>query len=144
MESHSLKDFIGHIFTDVAFQKSEEDRSELVFTRTDGALIRMHHLQDCCESVEIADITGDLKDLIGIPIIVAEERISTDDPPEENYYENSYTWTFYVFRTTRGDVTIRWFGGSNGYYSERVEVEIETGLPYYGKTVTREIVSSGA
>jgi hypothetical protein len=37
-------------------------------------------------------------------------------------YGESMTWTFYKFRTTGGDLWVRWLGESNGYYSERVTV----------------------
>jgi hypothetical protein len=102
------------------------DDDEMVFATDDGRVFKMVHDQDCCESVAINDIIGDLSDLIGSPISLAEEISSYDAPPPDGYYE-SYTWTFYKLSTIKGSVTIRWFGESNGYYSEGVSFyEVET------------------
>lgn len=49
---------------------------------------------------------------------MAEESTNSDDPPKSDG-EESYTWTFYRMATVKGYVTIRWYGSSNGYYSER-------------------------
>jgi len=89
----------------------------------------MFHSQDCCESVTIDDICGDVQDLVGTEILVAEEVMSDDFGPKERYDE-SYTWTFYKFRTIKGSVDIRWYGTSNGYYSESVSfTKIEERYP---------------
>lgn len=102
------------------------DNDELLFETTDGGKYRMYHSQDCCEGVTIDDICGDLEDLIGSPILVAEEAISEGKNPDGvpvPDYQDSFTWTFYKIDTAKGGVTIRWYGNSNGYYSESVDFE---------------------
>jgi len=72
------------------------------------------------------DIDGDFDDLIGSPLLMAEEISHDNENPEEvNVPEDqeSFTWTFYKLATIRGAVTIRWYGESNGYYSEAVTFE---------------------
>jgi hypothetical protein len=88
------------------------------FTTIEGVRYAMEHMQDCCENVHIEDINGDLNDLIGSMILLAEERCS--DTPEVG---ESCTWTFYTLATLKGFVTLRWLGESNGYYSEEVNFE---------------------
>lgn len=89
-----------------------------------------YHRQDCCESVYIEDICGDLDDLVGAEIIFAEE-VSGETPALssdfEEYEPDSYSWTFYRFQTTKGSVDVRWYGESNGYYSEEVDIKVVHG-----------------
>jgi hypothetical protein len=96
----------------------EVGSDEIVFVTTDGERYCMLHEQDCCENVSIEDIVGDLQDLVGSEILIAEEV--EGEGPESEYSYESCTWTFYKFATRKGYVDIRWFGTSNGYYSERV------------------------
>ncbi len=102
--------------------KIREDSAELVFICEDGEKYMMSHIQDCCESVFIEDISGDLQDLVGSPILIAEE-VYEDNRGPLNGYDESYTWTFYKFATVKGYVTVRWYGSSNGYYSESVNFD---------------------
>lgn len=94
------------------------------FTADDGSSYKLYHAQDCCENVDIDDIVGDLSDLIGSPILVAEEATSdsetNSDLLKRDDSDESYTWTFYKLRTLKGSVDIKWYGSSNGYYSESV------------------------
>jgi len=102
---------------------------ELIFNCSDGSKYKMFHIQDCCECVYLADIIGDINDLIGAPILKAEEVISEGEtpggitPPDFAELDDSFTWTFYKFATKKGYVDLRWIGESNGYYSESVDFE---------------------
>lgn len=95
-----------------------DNGGELVFKTTDGETYRMYHEQDCCESVRLEDVVGDLEDLVGSEILIAEE-INGEGPADFEASE-SCTWTFYKFATRKGYVDLRWLGESNGYYSESV------------------------
>ena len=114
-----VEDLIGRVFTSV----KNNDNFEIIF-ENDTEVFTFYHEQDCCEEVYVEDIVGDLSDLKGVPILKAEEVTNSGfviDVPDRGCYE-SYTWTFYKFATQKGYVDIRWFGGSNGYYSERVSL----------------------
>ncbi len=102
----------------------DDDYDTLTFVTSDGERYQQFHSQDCCESVHIEEIVGDLDDLIGTPILLAEEVESENETPEgmpSPQHAESYTWTFYKLATAKGHVTIRWLGESNGYYSESVD-----------------------
>lgn len=111
-----LKDLLGKTMTSV-----ENKGDELVFTTTEGKSFKLYHSQDCCEDVRIESVVGDLADLVGEPLLVAEE--SSGETPADykfRYEPKSYTWTFYKFATRKGYVDVRWLGESNGFYSESV------------------------
>ena len=103
--------------------KVTSDDSEMRLYLSDTNYVVFYHQQDCCESVYIEDICGDLEDLVGEPLLIAEE-VSDVAYEEANSpeYSESHTWTFYKFATRKGYVDVRWFGTSNGYYSESVSV----------------------
>jgi hypothetical protein len=116
----SLKALIGETLTAVEVLRNTDEGDKILFTTASGKRFKMHHYQDCCEYVRIEDVTGDVGDLVGSPILVAKE--SSNSSAGEDARQ---TWTFYKFATTKGWVDIRWLGSSNGYYSEGVSFEEE-------------------
>lgn len=90
---------------------------EIFFDTEDGKSYKMYHEQECCESVWVEDVVGDVRDLVGSVIVEASEESNCESYGE---YGDSQTWTFYKLGTRKGSVTIRWCGQSNGYYSEGV------------------------
>jgi len=112
----TIETLIGQTLTEC--RKVNDDT--ILMTTSEGREYRLFHYQDCCEHVYIEDITGDLEDLVGTPILHAEEVDNRDAPPlaEEYGPPESYTWTFYKLASIKGYVTIRFYGTSNGYYSE--------------------------
>lgn len=73
--------------------------------------------------MSIEDICGDLEDLIGVPVLSAYESTNCQQGPYDDRGCDGHTstWTFYNISTIKGSVTIRWYGVSNGYYSESVD-----------------------
>ena len=116
----NFSDLVGRTLVSV-----EETDYAVYFEADNGDRWKLYHEQDCCESVIVEDVIGDLDCLVGTPILHAEEKNDCDYPEDSEintfYYDESHTWTFYDIRTIKGDVTIRWFGASNGYYSESVD-----------------------
>ena len=98
----------------------ENTGDEIVFTMDDDEVFALMHQQDCCENVRVEDVCGDLSDLVGTTIWTAAEVSNDGENKPVNEYDESYTWTFYKLSTIHGSVTIRFYGTSNGYYSEGV------------------------
>jgi hypothetical protein len=129
-----ISELLGKIVTEVRKEKN----FEIEFICSDGTSYLMTHIQDCCESVVIDDINGDLEDLVSQPGLKAKpitmaEEVSSEDFEQAWLKEmrqkdedfgcwESWTWTFYKLATLNGYVTIRWYGQSNGYYSESVDI----------------------
>lgn len=118
-ELASVSDLVGKTIKKISGLEAGSDSVD--FECEDESVFRMYHEQDCCESVSIDDIEGDVSDLVGSPLVVAEDVNSDDFPAPPGDYVESYTWTFYRLATAKGFVVIRWLGESNGYYSESVD-----------------------
>jgi hypothetical protein len=94
-----------------------EDDVRIVTTAPENPTFRLYHQQDCCESVQVESVTGNLNDHIGKVITLAEEDSVRADIGE------SSTRTTFKLQTEAGELVIVWLGESNGYYCEEVSVE---------------------
>lgn len=120
----SIEQLIGKTIIKIEGMEAESD--EIIFSTSDGLKYRMYHDQDCCESVSLDDVCGDVSDLLNSPVLKAEEfsNIETAERGPKYKYDDSYTWTFYHLATIKGYVDLRWYGTSNGCYSESVDFEM--------------------
>ena len=96
-------------------------------------VVEFYHDQFCCECVWLEDGDGISN---GVDIFTGcdwcEVDISEQTNEDKNAtplerWDDSFTWTFYKFKTNKGYDTIRWYGTSNGCYSERVDMQIWQG-----------------
>ena len=125
----------GKTFVSVTRTKEESrydtctpwDRITLISTT--GERYIMEHIPECCEEVYIESIVGDLDDLVGSEILLAEKVQQREEdgaqalvPYDVTRDNQTFTWTFYKLATLKGYVDIRWYGESNGYYSEDVSL----------------------
>jgi hypothetical protein len=108
---------INSIITNI--EGMHEGSEEIIFTFSTGDKYSMFHDQEGNESVELLDVVGDYKDLLNSPLLKAEKIIKEGGDKDDDY---TFTWTFYKFATKNGYVDLRWYGSSNGYYSEGVYI----------------------
>lgn len=120
--SNSLQDLIGGLI----FVSVERIEESILFKTADGWEFKLLHDQECCESVWLEDVNGDLNDLVGTPIVVAEKRSNVASPNGDDN-DDSPCWTFFCFRTIKGSVDIAWCGTSNGQY--RVDADMRVFHP---------------
>lgn len=115
-QSAVLSQMIGQTPVEITGLK---EGSESVTIRTkEGNELILRYEPDCSASCTICQVDGDADDLLRAPLLMCEEV--TEGLPEEarEEYEDSFTWTFVKLATVKGYVTLRWYGSSNGYYSE--------------------------
>ena len=99
----------------------EVGSESIVITTQSGRKFELYHSQDCCESVMVRAVYGDPKDLVGITIQRAVEKV-VDDYPR---FGGSSTLTVFTLSDSEAPyhdplLTVEWLGESNGYYSESV------------------------
>jgi len=113
MSSTNFSRLTGEVIREI--RGADKGSDVIVFVCESGRIFEMYHEQDCCERVSVEDIAGDIDSVMGEPVLGAWEA-SSDDPNASE----SGSWTFYTIRTVTGTIVIRWYGYSNGYYSESV------------------------
>ncbi len=109
--------------------ESIEQNDEQIIFNCEHDAFASEHYQDCCESVGVVETHGNLEDIIGSPVISANESYPDlgDLPNWASQYQpyDSYTFTLQTIRTAKGEVSFLWLGESNGYYGEQ---------PYFRRT----------
>ncbi len=110
----------------LSVQGLTQDSEEVTIIFEDGESFKMYHAHDCCESVSLEDINGPTY-LAGSTFFELVEKSNMEGPtPPTEYEPESYTWTFYTLRTSKGYTDLRWYGESNGYYGEAAELSMTT------------------
>ncbi len=83
-EFPKFSDLLGRTLIEV----KNFDNDEIQFATDDGKRFRLYHDQDCCESVNVDEIIGNLDDLIGSPLTMADESSSDERPAEVPKHES--------------------------------------------------------
>ena len=121
MDIIEIEEFIGKTIKKIIIL---DDMTAIFFYCEDGSQYKMYHKKDCSEQVWLSDISGDIGDIVGYPILTAEGRCERNDKERSAGIDNDrILWTFYEFATVKGSVTLRWVGRSNGHYAEDVSIE---------------------
>lgn len=120
MQDDPLKMLVGETLESITISFYRD--VEMTFVCRGGNCYRAYHMHDCCETVRIHDIDGDLNALLGSPITDAREEVSDEWPSdvEREQYIESFTWTTHWIETETARVRIAWLGFSNGCCSEDV------------------------
>ena len=123
MTVNTYTEFSGKTIQEIRGCKKHSDEVTVMFT--DGSCLKFYHRQDCCESVLLEDFDAIPEDLVNAKIISIEERISRSGEGIKplNVWDESYTWSFYVIKTSSSTMVLRWYGESNGWYSETVDID---------------------
>lgn len=121
LNSYSIEDFVGKVVSNIKFERAGKYNQgpidAIIFNFADGDIFKIYHEQECCESVFLKDITGDLDFLINEKILKIEE-ISN----QEGEMYSTETWTFHRISTFNNTISLCWYGESNGFHSEGVNV----------------------
>jgi hypothetical protein len=106
--------------TPVEINGMKEGSEKVEIITAEGGKLTIVYEHDCCAGCEIVQVDGDPMDLLGAPLLMCEEdgNVGEQESKDKEYPDESFTWTFVKFASVHGYVTLRWYGSSNGYYSE--------------------------
>lgn len=120
--NHLLDKMHGLIVTNIDI--SDDD---ILITTEGNNQFRFYHDQECCESVYIYDCNDDLKVLenkkLESVFYDCIHNVDPDDITNSDQYRESFTWTNVYFVTNEKTVCVRWYGESNGYYNETIDIQ---------------------
>ena len=120
-----MEKIVGKVLVKVEGLEDESEKVILYFN--DNTRMEFEHYQDCCECVYLLDYICDVDLSKPTVVLQAEERTSNDiSCPVTGLGKDDYsnTWTFYTINTSTGEIFMRWYGESNGYYSEEVDYRL--------------------
>lgn len=119
-----INDLVGKTIKSI----ENKDNRYLQFSMSSGEVYSMYKQDGYYgneSSAVLEDIAGSLNDLIGNPILLAEERTNKNAPKVKNnqgeeidFYNTQ--WTFYELATIKGSVTLRWYCYASLFYSDNV------------------------
>ena len=104
----NISELVGQFFSNVCIVETD-DGDKLIFEKSNGDTYSFYPNRECCESITLKEIVGNLSNLENSPILIVEE----------NWYDTDvYSWSFYKFKfvTQKGHVDISWYPESNGCY----------------------------
>lgn len=110
MASVNFSDLKGK--TLISIDGAVKESSRITFICDTGEEYVLYYDARCCEDVSIEDIAGEILDVIGYELLLAEMV--------KNHNQVGDTWCFYKLSTIRGSITIRWFSEEN-YYSDEAD-----------------------
>lgn len=140
MSSREFGVLVGATIEGLFFGRLYEN--DAVFISTSIGRFALGHAPDCCEEVWLEDVVGDPADLVGAVVRIAEESSKSGDD-DKGRRNDSRTWTFYRLVTDKADLTLRWCGESNGYYSEEVNFETYDGDMPTHRLTSKDATSAG-
>ena len=112
-----VQHLIGRVIKSVEVGKSE---GRVKFYLKDGTALAIWHEHDCSDCVYLEDIIGidTVTQLTGETVLDAYVSYRVGEHDKDSTWGRFSVWVFLMLRTNNYSVVFRWYGTSNGYYSE--------------------------